>query len=279
MTSVRAMILTGNGINCEMETAFVCSRAGADEVDMVSIWDWAAGKVSIFRYGLICFPGGFLDGDDCGSARACATRIRHTRNPSSGKLLIEDLTKFVDQGGLIIGICNGFQLLVKLGLLPLPKAAEKGSGDAWRQRATLTFNSKGRFENRWITLKADPLSPCIFTKGIDTIDLPIRHGEGMLIIEDDAAGDIKDKHEIPLFYADPVTGEPTEQYPFNPNGSAGGAAALCDDSGRILGMMPHPECSWSSLNHPDWTRQAAGKSGDGMGLEFFKNAVNYLKEV
>jgi phosphoribosylformylglycinamidine (FGAM) synthase-like amidotransferase family enzyme len=271
-TTVRVMVLTGNGINCEMETAFACRRAGAGEVDLVSIWDWAAGKVSISRYGMICFPGGFLDGDDLGAARACATRIRHARSPASGKLLIEELERFVEEGRLIIGICNGFQLLVKLGLLP--SAAGEG---ARTQRATLTFNAVGRFEDRWVTLRADPESPCIFTRGIETIDLPVRHGEGKLVIEEGLVGKIREAHEIPLVYADPVTGGPTETYPYNPNGSPLGAAALCDGSGRILGLMPHPECFWSALNHPDWTRGAGPLDADGDGLKIFRNAVQYLQ--
>ena len=271
------MVLTGNGINCERETAFVCREAGADEVDMVSIWDWAAGKISLSRYGLICFPGGFLDGDDLGAARACATRIKYAKNTASGRLLIDELLAFVEGGGLIIGICNGFQLLVKLGLLPSPAA---GAGSrAGRQAATLTFNSCGHFEDRWVTLMSDPDSPCIFTKGIRTVDLPIRHGEGRLVIQDELVEGIMQAHQIPLFYADPVTAMPTEAYPFNPNGSRMGAAALCDASGRILGMMPHPECFWSPLNHPDWTRAAAGPKGGGHGLGIFKNAVDYLRSM
>jgi len=271
------MVLTGNGINCEMETAFACRLAGADQVELVSLWDWAAGKVSLPRFNLICFPGGFLDGDDLGGARACATRIKHTRSPASGKLLVEELTEFVDEGKLIMGICNGFQLLVKLGLLP--SAAGAGTGSAWKQRATLTFNTIGRFEDRWVTLKADPGSPCIFTRGIDSIALPVRHGEGRLIIDESVADAIHEGHQIPLRYVDPVNFEPTESYPFNPNGSRFGAAALCDASGRILGMMPHPECYWNPLNHSDWSRSRETGPAHGEGLIFFKNAVQYLKEM
>jgi phosphoribosylformylglycinamidine (FGAM) synthase-like amidotransferase family enzyme len=279
--TVRAMVLTGNGINCEMETAFACRLAGADEVTLVSLWDWAAGKVSLSRFNLICFPGGFLDGDDLGGARACATRIKHTRSPASGRLLVEELAAFVREGKLIMGICNGFQLLVKLGLLP--SAAQIGdaapSESAWRQRATLTFNTIGRFEDRWVTLKADPDSPCIFTRGIDTVALPVRHGEGRLIIDESAEDAIRESHQIPLRYADPVNFQATETYPFNPNGSRFGAAALCDDSGRILGMMPHPECYWNPLNHTDWSRSKETGPDHGEGLIFFKNAVQYLKEM
>jgi phosphoribosylformylglycinamidine (FGAM) synthase-like amidotransferase family enzyme len=274
---VRVMVLTGNGINCERETAFVCREAGAEVVDMVSIWDWAAGKISISRYGLICFPGGFLDGDDLGAARACATRVKFTKNKASGQLLIDELLTFVDGGGLIIGICNGFQLLVKLGLLPSP--AGRAAGSPGRQAATLTFNICGRFEDRWVTLAADPLSPCIFTRGIQDMDLPVRHGEGRLVIQDEFVEGIRQAHQIPLFYADPVTKAPTDDYPFNPNGSRMGAAALCDASGRILGMMPHPECFWSPLNHPDWTRAAAEAEGTGHGLKIFKNAVDYIRAL
>jgi phosphoribosylformylglycinamidine synthase len=272
------MVLTGNGINCERETAFACKLAGADEVEMVSIWDWVAGKVDVARFGMICFPGGFLDGDDLGSARACATRIKFSRNKLSGKLLIEELLEFVQRGGLIIGICNGFQLLVKLGILPLFKNDEQKSGE-FKQVATLTFNECGRFEDRWVTLTVDSSSPCVFTRGLTTIDLPVRHGEGRLIIDEEFATKVKSAHLIPIFYADPVTMKPTEKYPFCPNGSAGGAAGLCDSSGRIFGLMPHPECFWTLLNHPDWSRTMKGKGKEGGGISIFRNAVEYIASV
>lgn len=267
------MVLTGNGINCERETAHACRLAGARDVRLVSIWDWSAGRASPGDFGMIVFPGGFLDGDDLGAARACALRIRHTRNPSTGETLAGELLRFVEGGGLLLGICNGFQLLVKLGLLPSWRA-----GGAPAQTATLTFNDSGRFEDRWVHLAADPASPCVFTRGIGAIDLPVRHGEGKLVLRQDAATLAAGRRLVPLRYADPVSGAPTERYPANPNGSPGGAAALCDLTGRIMGLMPHPECFWSALNHPDWPRRGGADGREGSGLAIFRSAVQYMRD-
>lgn len=273
--NIKVMVLTGNGINCEIETSLACRLAGADEVTMVSIWDWSKGEVQISEFKLICFPGGFLDGDDLGAARACATRIKYTKNPATGMYLIKELVSFIKQGGLIIGICNGFQLLTKLGLLPV---INWESSEPLKQKATVTFNTNSRFENRWVTLKVNEKSPSVFLRGIKTIELPVRHGEGRLIIKEEHLDEIVSNNLIPLYYADPVTLQPTETYPFNPNGSPMGSAGLCDSTGRVLGLMPHPECFWNQLNHPDWTRRKLNTNGEGNGLRIFKNAIDYLRE-
>jgi phosphoribosylformylglycinamidine synthase subunit PurQ / glutaminase len=266
---VRIMVLTGNGINCEMETAHACRLAGADRVDVVYLWDLCSGKAALFGYGMVCLPGGFLDGDDLGSARASAIRIRHTRLPGGGRLF-DEFKAFVAGGGLVLGICNGFQLMVKLGLLP----AIDGAMGA--QQVTLTLNDSGRFEDRWVTLKADPASPCVFTRGLDRLELPVRHGEGKLVPADDVTERVLlGRHLAPLSYADPVSGEPTVGYPANPNGSPHGIAALTDSSGRLFGLMPHPEAFWHRTNHPRWTR--ADLPEEGQGLAVFRNAVDFVR--
>lgn len=266
---IRAIVLAGNGINCEMETAHACRLAGVDTVDIVYLWDLAAGKSTLDGYDLLCLPGGFLDGDDLGSARASTIRIRHTK--VGERMLAEQLQSFVVGGGLAIGICNGFQLMVKLGLLPAL------DGEMGTQQVTLTWNDSGRFEDRWVELAVDAASPCVFTRGLKRIWLPVRHGEGKIISRDTAAlAQLNSRHQVPLRYADPNTGEPTETYPLNPNGSPGGIAALTDPTGRVLGMMPHPEAFLHRTNHPSWTRQNLPVDGDGLAI--FKGAVDFIRQ-
>ena len=266
---VRAIVLAGNGINCEMETAHACKLAGADLVDIVYLWDLSSGKATLEGYDLVCLPGGFLDGDDLGSARASTIRIRHTQVGEA--CLADQIETFISNGGLAIGICNGFQLMVKLGLLPAL------NGEMGTQQVTLTWNDSGRFEDRWVDLAVDPESPCIFTRGLDRISLPIRHGEGKIVPADAATlGHLDASHQVPLRYIDPADGHPTETYPLNPNGSPGGIAALTDSSGRVLGMMPHPEAFLHRTNHPKWTRQSLPEEGDGLAI--FKGAVHFIRQ-
>ncbi|MCK9462330.1 MAG: phosphoribosylformylglycinamidine synthase subunit PurQ [Proteobacteria bacterium] len=265
---VRAMVLAGNGINCEMETAHACRLAGADRVEITYIWDLASGNASLAGCDLLCLPGGFLDGDDLGSARASAIRLRHTR--VAGGSLLEQIGAFVDGGGLMIGICNGFQLMVKLGLLPSLDGA-RGA-----QTATLTWNDSGRFECRWVTLAVDPESPCVFTRGLARLELPVRHGEGKIVAAADVMERIRSARQAPLCYVDPATGAPTEAYPLNPNGSPHGIAALTDPTGRLLGLMPHPEAFLHRTNHPRWTREERPEEGDGLAL--FRNAVEVIRK-
>jgi len=264
---VRAMVLAGNGINCEMETAHACRLAGADRVEIAYLWDLASGGASLAGCDLLCLPGGFLDGDDLGSARASAIRLRHTR--AGGRSLFDQIGAFVDGGGLMIGICNGFQLMVKLGLLP------SLDGARGVQTATLTWNDSGRFEDRWVALAADPDSPCVFTRGIERLELPVRHGEGKIVAAPDLLGRIRAAHQAPLAYVDPATGAPTAQYPLNPNGSPFGMAALTDPTGRLFGLMPHPEGFLHRTNHPRWTREPHPEEGDGLAL--FRNAVEFIR--
>lgn len=267
-SKVRAIILAGNGINCEAETAHACKLAGADEVDIVYIWDLAAGEASLDGYHFMCMPGGFLDGDDLGSARASTIRLRHT--VVNGRSLLDQIREFADRGGLVLGICNGFQLMIKMGLLPAL------DGKIGEPQATLTWNESSRFEDRWVTLKGDPNSPCIFTKGVDKIELPVRHGEGQIVAPEETMVQIRERHQGPLQYINPKTGEPTTEYPLNPNGTMFGIAALTDPTGRLFGLMPHPEAFLHKTNHPRWTREDLPEEGDGLIL--FQNAINYIRE-
>lgn len=265
---VRVLVLAGNGINCEMETAHACRSAGADKVEIVYLWDLAAGKAGLAGYDLLCLPGGFLDGDDLGSARASAIRIHHTE--VGGGRLFDQFLSFAADGGLVIGICNGFQLMVKLGLLPAL------DGAVGTQQVTLTCNESGRFEDRWVDLLVDPESPSVFTRGLSRISLPVRHGEGKLVARDEAVLErLLAAHQAPLFYVDPATGAPTTAYPANPNGSPRGVAALTDPTGRLFGLMPHPEAFLHRTNHPAWTRRSLPEEGDGLAL--FRNAVDFAR--
>ncbi len=264
--SAEVLVLTGNGTNCEIESAHAFRAVGADSVTIGTIWELMEGSLRLDRFNLLCLPGGFLDGDHLGSARAGAHRFAHG-HPAGAPPLMTQLRSLLDAGGLVIGICNGFQLLVKLGLLPGPDL---------EQRATLTRNLSSRFEDRWVTLGINPDSPCVFTQGIDHIDLPVRHGEGRLVF---ASREVQTRCEdgglIPLVYVD-AHGNPTEHYPENPNGSPGGAAAMTDATGRIFGLMPHPEAFSHRTNHPHWTRRDLPE--EGAGLAIFRNGVRYLQE-
>ncbi len=268
MASVRALVVAGNGTNCERETAFACLSAGAERADIVSIWDLLAGEARLSDYNFLLLPGGFMDGDDLGSARAAANRYRRARIAGSDRRLLDDLVEFVSRDTLVLGICNGFQLMVKLGLLPEPRRLE--------QRVTLTFNDSGRFEDRWVAMACDPKSPCVFTRGIERLELPVRHGEGKLLAAPGVLEDLGARNLVPLRYVDPATGRPTTQYPANPNGSPDGAAGVCDESGRIFGLMPHPECFLHRTHHPRWTRRP-DLPEEGAGLRIFQNAVSALR--
>lgn len=271
MGKVRVMVLWGNGINCEIETAYACRLAGADEVELVHFSDLIYGDKALDDFHLLCLPGGFLDGDDLGAAKAAANRFRYARVLSTGERLRDQLDRFIEAGKLVLGICNGFQLMVKLGLLPGLE------GDYTRQTVTLTFNDSGKFEDRWVYLGVNRHSPCVFTRGLDRLYLPVRHGEGKFFFQDPEIGrNILASGQAVLRYLHPDTGEPTQDYPWNPNGSLEAIAGICDPTGRLFGLMPHPEAYHHRTNHPRWTREELPE--EGQGLAIFKNAVAYIKE-
>ncbi len=267
MKKVKVLIIWGYGINCETETAYAFKLCEADP-EIVHLSEIFLGEKRIPDYQILCFPGGFLDGDHLGSAQACAHRFKFLK--IKGKIpLWEEVLRFLDQGGLIIGICNGFQLLVKIGLLP-------GGKYLGQRKVTLTYNESGKFENRWVYLKVNNQSPCIFLKGLDELYLPVRHGEGNFIVRDqETLNELKKNHQIALQYIHPETKSPTLEYPFNPNGSQEAVAGLTDPTGRIFGLMPHPEAFNNWTNHPQWNRK---KNKIAQGLYIFKNAVEWVKE-
>ncbi|MBW6484580.1 MAG: phosphoribosylformylglycinamidine synthase subunit PurQ [Syntrophobacterales bacterium] len=267
---IKAIVITGNGTNCEMETSRACRLAGFDTVEIVHISDLLTGAKRLDDYHFLNLPGGFLDGDDLGSAKAGANRILHARVSGNGERLYDQLQRFIEAGKLILGICNGFQLLVKLGVLP------GLDGDYERQTATLTHNDSGRFEDRWVYLRGNAASPCIFTRGLSGIYLPVRHGEGKFITDNETTlKTIKRKNLIALQYSDQTCRDAARDYPANPNGSIDAIAGICNETGRIFGLMPHPEAYLHRTNHPRWTREELPE--EGMGLLLFRNAAAFLR--
>jgi phosphoribosylformylglycinamidine synthase len=254
MIRPKAIILRAPGTNCDEETAEAWRRAGAEvETWHVNRLFEAPSKLDAFQ--ILTIPGGFSYGDDLGAGRIMATRI--------GIALGEELRRFHGAGGLILGICNGFQALVRAGLLP---------GDPESGPATLAHNDSGRFEARWIRLRPRPgLSP--FVTSDEPIEMPVAHGEGKWVMKNqDALEGLEKSGRIVLHYAD-HQGQPTMEYPANPNGSTGAVAGVCDPTGRIFGLMPHPERHIDPLQHPRWTRRRGDPPAHGDGLRIFENAV------
>jgi len=267
--TVKAVVIAGNGTNCEREVAVACELAGAS-CDIVHIAELLTGRARLDDYHFLNLAGGFLDGDDLGSAKAGANRLKQAAVRHSTDSLADQLQRFIADGKLVMGVCNGFQLMTKMGLLPAL------GGDYMTQSATLTHNDSGRFEDRWTDLKVDPASPCVYTRGMESIYLPVRHGEGKFVTDEATLAAMQANHLVALTYAD-AQGHPTMDYPQNPNGSVAAIAGVCDASGRLFGLMPHPEAYIHRTHHPRWTREPELPE-EGMGLWLYQNAVDYIRE-
>jgi phosphoribosylformylglycinamidine synthase len=267
---VKSIVITGYGTNCEMEMAHACKLAGSEVVDIVHMSEILCGKKRLDDYHFLNLPGGFLDGDFLGSAKVAAIRFLRAPISHTNERLFDQLLRFINDGKLILGVCNGFQLQVKLGLLPAL------DGRFGTQTVTLTYNDSGRFEDRWVYLKVNPASPCVFTRGIEGLYLPVRHGEGKFLPRDEKVlREIREKNLIALQYSDSDFKEPAFSYPANPNGSVLAIAGICDETGRIFGLMPHPEAYLHRTNHPRWTREELPEEGAGLAL--FKNAISFIR--
>lgn len=268
MNPVKVLVLTGYGTNCQRETAHAVLLAGADRADEVHFSQLLSGEKRLGDYNFLIFPGGFLDGDDLGAAQAAALRWRYAKTELDRPLL-DELKDFFESGKVILGICNGFQLLVKLGMLP-------AQGRRYFERqVSLSHNDSARFEDRWVHLQAHTQSPCVFTRGLDRLYLPVRHGEGKLVARnEETLAALEREGLVALSYVHPETGQASTEYPHNPNGSPRGIAGLTDPSGRILGLMPHPEAYNHPTNHPAWTR---GEQGT-LGIRLLANGVEYLRQ-
>jgi phosphoribosylformylglycinamidine synthase I len=256
MKKVKVLMLRAPGTNRDVDTRIAFEQCGA-EVDSALVTELFRREKKLAEYHVAVIPGGFTYGDDISAGRIMANEIRLR--------LGEDIQKFVADGRLVLGICNGFQVLVKTGILP-------GSNGKSDQPVTLTNNDSGRFECRWVYLKVNEKSPCVFTKGIKRMYVPIAHGEGKLV----AAANIADKLNIVVQYVD-EKGNTGAGYPYNPNGSINDIAGICDATGRIFGLMPHPEDFIRSTQHPRWTREKPQLSD--YGLQVFQNAVNWAKGI
>ncbi|MFO0910057.1 MAG: phosphoribosylformylglycinamidine synthase I [Isosphaeraceae bacterium] len=259
MARPRAIVLRAPGTNCDEETALAWERAGAEAET------WHIGRLlespgALDAFQILTIPGGFSYGDDLGAGRIFATRL--------GIVLEDALRRLHDRGGLVLGICNGFQVLVRAGLLP----GRDGTGST--VAATLTNNDSGRYESRWIRLVPTP-GLSLFVTDDQVIELPVGHGEGKFVVNDPAQlAALEAAGQVVLRYCD-TQGQPTQDYPANPNGSLAAIAGVCDPTGRIFGLMPHPDRHFDPLQHPRWTRRGLAAEGDGLRL--FRNAVAALR--
>ena len=260
---IKSLIITGVGLNCEVETAKAFELAGATPV-LTHLNDLLDAPELLARHHVLAFIGGFSYGDHLGAGTVFANKLKFK--------LADELKRFVGGGGLVIGICNGFQTMTRLGLVPA------FDGFDLKQRVALAHNDSSLFRDDWVALKAEPASPCVFTRGIASIRLPIRHGEGKFTAEPEVLRRLEDENLVALRYVAP-DGGPAKGFPDNPNGSANDIAGICDPSGRIFGMMPHPEAFLSPLNAPDWTRGGVADGDVGEGLAFFRNAIDAVKET
>jgi phosphoribosylformylglycinamidine synthase len=258
MPTPRVLILRAPGTNCDGETAHAFELAGG-KVDLVHINQLLERPSLASDYQILCLPGGFSYGDDIAAGRILGNQIRHH--------LQQTLVDFQAAGKLILGICNGFQILMRSGIL----LAEDDDGEL----ATLTWNASGKFEDRWVKLGVDG-ERSVFLQGIDTMYLPVAHAEGKFVTRDTAVLDqLTSNGQLALRYSALQPGSNGHvPYPDNPNGSQGHVAGLCDETGRVLGLMPHPERHVDPTQHPRWTREGLQQQGDG--LLVFQNAVGYF---
>ena len=263
MSTASVLILRAAGINCDEETAHAFRIAGAKRVDPVHINAFIHGHRSLSEYDVLVLSGGFSYGDDLSGGKVLANEMQCK--------LMDDVESFIGEGKLILGICNGFQVLVKMGLLPQTEPGQR------RQEATVFYNDSGKFECRWVHLRRNPESPCVFTRDMpETIYIPVANGEGKVML---ASADVRERlgpgGHIALQYANPPwVGGGEAEYPWSPNGSFDAIAGICDATGRIFGLMPHPERYTHPTHHPRWTREGC-KEPDG--LHIFRNAVDYVR--
>ena len=258
---VRVLVLRTAGTNCNVETSFAFQSCGA-RVDEVHVERLLSGAVKLKDYHILALPGGFSYGDDIASGRIFANELRLR--------LGQDIAQFIRDKKLIIGICNGFQILVKSGILPGPFAPSAEH----KQTATLFNNDSGKFEDRWVHLKLDGKS--VWTEGLeDVIYIPVAHGEGKFVpMDQQVLKGLQKNGQVVFRYcrADGTKGS----YPENPNGSVDEIAGIADPTGRILGLMPHPERHFLRTQHPFWTRLKK-KENFGDGAKVFQNGVDYVR--
>lgn len=290
---VKALIPTGFGLNCDNETAYCLELAGAD-VDLKHLNELFEKPEILHDYQIMALGGGFSWADDHGAGLIQARRMQRNLGKNVVDLSAEyemptvpienyhgkDLYKFIEDGKLIIGICNGAQTVLNLGILP------GFDSDYKKQSVAFTYNDCGNFRDQWVGLKVNPKSNCVFTKDVDYIKLPVRHGEGKFITDEETLGKIMGKNQYVMQYSNMETKElANRMYPVNPNGSINDIAGICDPTGRIFALMPHPEAFNHATNDPIYTRKKyeydkIGKEmpKEGDGVKIFRNAVEFARE-
>ncbi|TKJ17229.1 phosphoribosylformylglycinamidine synthase I [Candidatus Woesearchaeota archaeon B3_Woes] len=282
----KVCVIRTDGTNCDRETkrAFDLVGGNSEIVHINSLrekYDSVTQReVSLDDYHILAIPGGFSKGDYIRAGKSFAQDLR--------KYLGEEVQQFIDDGKLVIGICNGFQVLVQAGFLP---------GNSEEQTVTLTYNDSQRFEDRWVRLKSYN-DTCIWTKGVNDIEMPVAHGEGKFVADESTIKDLFEQGQVVYQYAD-QEGNPTMKFPDNPNGSYSSIAGICDKTGRILGLMPHPERYNHPRNHPlaslqeilgrdyidlshpcvaDRLKRSGDLPHEGLGLQIFRNGIDYVVE-
>ncbi|MFA9433296.1 MAG: phosphoribosylformylglycinamidine synthase subunit PurQ, partial [Deltaproteobacteria bacterium] len=269
-----ALVLTGYGLNCDRETAHAFELAGAEahriHINQLLMGEEIGQSARLEDYQILAFIGGFSWGDDHGAGVLLATKLLYN--------IGEQILGFIEAGNLVIGICNGFQALVNLGLLP------GLDGDYRSRRVALIGNDCGSFRDQWVNLTVEEDSVCVFTRGLKNLELPIRHGEGKFYAEKPVIGRLLEQNQVVLRYAGSEGNPAGGSFPENPNGSLEDIAGICDPTGRVFGLMPHPEAYNHWTNHPNWTRfkerfRRGGESypQEGYGIQIFRNAVEYFK--
>lgn len=263
MKKIKTIILRTAGTNCDMETAYAFKKAGS-AVDLVHINALIKNRSLLSEYHILAIPGGFTYGDDVASGKILANEIKFN--------LKEQLSGFIKKGKLVIGICNGFQVLVKMGILPNIR-----NGKEYNMEATLSLNDSGKFQDRWVYLSKENQKEekCVWVRNLpNVIYVPIAHAEGKFIPKDEKVlKHLRENGQIVFRYAD-ESGK-SGGYPHNPNGSIDDIAGVCDPTGRILGMMPHPERHTTYLQHPQWRRKGKTDSAMGVGIRIFENGVKF----
>lgn len=256
MAQPRILILRAPGTNCDQETAHAFSLAGGVPES------WHVNRLleepqRVADYQVLCVPGGFSYGDDVAAGRILGNQMQHH--------LAGALEEFRAANKLVLGICNGFQILLKTNLLAAP--------DSKGPMATLTLNDSGKFEARWVRLRVEP-NRCVFLQGIREMELPVAHGEGKFVARDEKVfAEMQASGRLVMRYVS-ESSSGAVSYPANPNGAMGDIAGICDETGHVFGLMPHPERFVDPTQHPRWTREPAREAGDG--LRVFQNAVRYF---
>lgn len=275
MSAPQVCVLRAPGTNCDLETAFAFEKAGA-RPDRVHLYRLLENPDLLQQYQVLCVPGGFSYGDDIGAGVIYSRQLRGQLNDAMREFLTKDK--------LVLGICNGFQVILKAGLL-MRRGIDNADEAAFEDRITLTWNNSGRYTDRWVRLKVTGPNS-VFLKGMDEFEVPIAHAEGRIAVaSQEVLNDLRSNGQLALSYWNDdasrlasASGDPTSidvlPEPHNPNGSVANIAGLSDVTGRVLGLMPHPERFLFATQHPQWTRRQM--SGEGCGMKLFRNAVDYF---